>query len=319
MVNLEQLDPHLKIFLDQLNQLKYTTDSDTIEKGRRDYLTFALYHAGWPLEIARVEDKRIPSADPDVSLPIRIYTPELQTVLPALVYFHGGGWQRGDIATHDSICRHLANFAGCIVVSVQWRLAPEHLFPIGLNDAIKAYQWVITHGRKFNINTSCVAVGGDSAGGNITAALTLMLRDQLLQKPVFQLLLYPSLDLSCQGQSYKDYAEGFFLTTERVKFYISQYIRSPQDILDPLCSPLKALHLAELPPAHIVTCGFDPLKDEGEAYAKKLQAAGVPTTYHCYESLIHAALHMNDTVPAVEDALQEIAGVLQKGLRSQFQ
>lgn len=316
MGDFKKLEPELKSFLQKINHLNPSLkEMGDVEKGRRDYLNFALYHAGWPLPLARVEDKSIPSADPHEQLPIRIYTPKLETVLPALVYFHGGGWQRGDIATHDSICRHLAHIAGCIVISVQWRLAPEYPFPIGLNDAFAAYQWIAIHGRKLNINTSFLAVGGDSAGGNIAAALTLILRDQPIEKPVFQLLIYPSLDLSCQGQSYKDYAEGFFLTTERVKFYISQYIRSPEDIHDPLCSPLKAPLLGGLPPAHIVTCGFDPLKDEGQAYAQRLQDAGVPTTYQCYESLIHASFHMNDTVPFVQNALQDVGEVLQQGFK----
>lgn len=329
MVDISKLDPDIKAFLDVLNapasptkpaNVHHTLNHDAhdienpVQQGRHNYLNFALAHAGWPLTLARVEDLTIPSSDPEVTIPIRIYTPKLDTKLPVLIFYHGGGWQRGDIATHDSVCRHFAHFAGVIVVSVQWRLAPEHKFPTCPNDCLAAYQWVAKNGHNYNMDTTRIGISGDSAGGNMTAITAQRLRSVSVVQPIFQLMLYPALDLSCSTQSYIDYATGFFLTTERVKYYVANYVRSPDDIPHPECSPLQQKDLSKLPPAHIVTAGFDPLKDEGQAYAKRLQEAGIPTTQKCYEGFIHAFLHMNDSAPAVEVALQEISAEIKKHL-----
>lgn len=315
MVDLTKLDPNIKKFLDTLNKIPNTHSQDiSVEEGRKAYLIFALTNAGWPLTMARVEDLRVPSAETNQSIPIRIYTPVLNKSLPALIYYHGGGWQRGDIATHDSICRHLARFGECIVVSVQWRLAPEHKFPAGPNDCFVAYDWVVRHGKNYNIDTTRLAIGGDSAGGNMTAVTIQRLRETDIQKPIFQLLCYPALDLSCSTWSYNEYSEGFFLTTERVKYYVNGYVNSPSDINNPLVSPLKQKDLSGIPKTHIITAGFDPLRAEGELYAQHLKESGIPVTYKCYEDMVHAFLHMNDTVPAVETALQELGGVVKAAL-----
>lgn len=315
MVDISKLDPNIKKFLDSINNVSHTHSSTvSVEDGRKAYLMFGLANAGWPLTMPRVEDVLIPSAELNHQVPIRIYTPILDKKLPALVYYHGGGWQRGDIATHDSICRHLAHFGQCIVVSVQWRLAPEHKFPTGPNDCFVAYDWVVRHGSKYNIDTTRLGIGGDSAGGNMTAITIQRLRESNIQKPIFQLLCYAALDLSCSTWSYKDYAEGFFLTTERVQYYVNGYINSSSEIENPLVSPLHQKDLSGIPKTHIITAGFDPLRGEGELYAQRLKEAGIPVTYKCYESMIHAFLHMNDSVPAVETALQELGGVLKEAL-----
>lgn len=315
MVDTSKLDVNIKKFLETLNNTSHThAETVTLEEGRKAYLLFALVQGGWPLRMPRVEDLLIPSAEQYHQVPIRIYTPVLNRQLPALIYYHGGGWQRGDIDTHDSICRHLAQYAECIVVSVQWRLAPEHKFPVGTNDCFVAYDWVVRHGKKYNIDTSRLAIGGDSAGGNMAAVTIQRLRNTDLQKPIFQLLLYPALDLSCSSWSYKEYAEGFFLTTERVKYYVDGYINSPSDINNPLVSPVKQKDLSGIPRTHIMTAGYDPLRGEGELYAQLLRDAGIPVTYKCYEGLIHACLHMSDTVPAVEEALGELGAVLKEAL-----
>jgi acetyl esterase len=315
MVDISKLNPDIKKFLDVLNSIPAPADP-TVEEGRAAYLQFALANAGWPLTMARVEDLMIQSSDAQHQIPIRIYTPILDKKLPALVYYHGGGWQRGDIATHDSICRHLAKFSGCIVVSAQWRLAPENKFPTGLNDCFMAYEWVTHHADKYNIDTTRLAIGGDSAGGNMTAATIQRLRKTKLQKPIFQLLMYASLDLSCSTQTYTDFAEGFFLSTARVKYYVKGYINGPEDIKNPLVSPLLQEDLSDIPRTHLVTAGFDPLRGEGELYYKRLKDAGTNVSYKCYEGMIHAFLHMNHSVPAVETALQEIAGVLKEALNA---
>lgn len=316
MVDPSKLDPNIKKFLDALNSDHTHSKTVTVEEGRKAYLTFALSNAGVPLTMPKVEDLLIPGSDQNNKIPIRIYTPILGKTLPALIYYHGGGWQRGDIATHDSICRHLARFGECIVVSVQWRLAPEHKFPVGTNDCFVAYDWVIRNAKNYNIDATRLGIGGDSAGGNMAAVTIQRLRETKLEKPIFQLLCYPALDLSCSTWSYQEFAEGFFLTTERVKYYVNGYVNSPSEIENPLVSPLKQKDLTGLPKTHIITAGFDPLRGEGEEYAQLLKNSGIPVTYKCYESMIHAFLHMNGSVPAAEVALQEIGGVVKEALYS---
>lgn len=309
------VDPPIQQVLDILNKLP-PIDIETypVAKGREDYLKFSLLHAGWPLRLSRVEDLTIDNADGEHTMGIRIYTPELNKKLPALIYYHGGGWQRGDLATHDSICRHFATFGECIVVAVDWRLAPEHRHPKGINDCLTAYQWVIKNGEKYNIDTQRIGIGGDSAGGNMTAITAHRLRKMDIQQPHFQLLLYASLDLTMQSSSYKDFAEGYFLTTDRTKFYIDKYINKPEDVEDPLFSPAKEKDLTGLPRTHIITAGFDPLRGESEAYAQRLEAAGNQVSYKCYETMIHAFLHMTHTSPAAKEAIQEISAVLKEAL-----
>jgi len=315
MPDCSKLNPQIKQFLDVLNMaLQANSREISVEEGRKAYLDFSLFHAGWPLKMARVEDLDALSSDGHHKIGLRIYTPTLGKKLPVFVYFHGGGWQHGDIATHDSICRHLSVYGDCIVVSVDWRLAPENRFPIGINDCFDAYRWVLDHGDKYNMDLSRVGVGGDSAGGNMTGAVFQKIHASKTKMPIFQLLLYPSLDLSCSTWSYGTYKEGFFLTADKMKYYVDHYINSKDDIENPLGSPLKQKDLSYLPRTHLVTAGFDPFHGEGELYANHLKEAGVNVTYKCYESMIHAFLHMNQTVPEVETALQEIAGVLKKAL-----
>lgn len=310
------VDPHIQPFLDLINtpEAQEKARTMTVEEGRKGYLEFALLHAGWPLRIRRVEDFEIPGADPNHPLPVRLYTPVLDKKLPCLIYYHGGGWQRGDIATHDSICRHLAHYGNVIVLSVEWRLDPEYPFPAGINDCLKAYEWVVANGKNLNIDTSRLAIGGDSAGGNMTAVTAQRLRKMNTTQPIFQLLLYPALDLGCSKWSYEEFAEGYFLTSERVRCYVSQYLNSPDEVNNPLASPLRQPDLSGLPKTHIATAEFDPLRAEGEEYAQRLKEAGISVTYHCYEGMIHAFAHMNDTVPAVEAALQELGGILKEAL-----
>ncbi len=316
MVDTSKLDLNIQKFLNIVNSVPPAhAAAMTVAEGREAYLMLALSAAGWPLTLARVEDLTIPAPETTHQIPIRIYTPKLNQKLPALVYFHGGGWQRGDIATHDSICRHFAKFAECIVISVEWRLAPEHPFPSGLEDCLAAYTWVTQNAAQYNIDTTRLAIGGDSAGGNMTAVTTQRLRYIDIVKPVFQLLLYPALDLSCSTWSYTDFAEKFFLTTEHVKAYVDCYINAAADISDPMVSPLKQPDLSNLPRTHLITAGFDPLRGEGEAYVQRLKDAGINVSYKCYEGMIHAFLHMNHTVPAVEDALQEISSILKDALK----
>lgn len=310
----EELNPEIKFFLNKFNELMKNLPKDIpVSEGRKMYEQFAMIQAGVPLKIARVEDFTILNRAGDYQIPLRVYTPILNVTCPALLYFHGGGWQRGSINSHDSICRNLATKGQCIIISVEWRLAPEHKFPIGLNDCLDSYLWLLEHTSSYNIDPNRIAIGGDSAGGNLAAAIVLLLKEKAIKLPIFQILFYPSLDLSCNTQSYINYADDYFLTTERVKYYVNEYIGSPKEIENPLVSPLKASDLRGLPPTYIITAGFDPLRDEGKLYADKLKSFDVPVTYQCYEGMIHAFLHMTDTVSEVNKIFDEVSLMLKKG------
>lgn len=313
---MQTVNPQIQQFLDQFNAFMLTQPKQIpVEAGRLAYEHFSIMQSGIPLRLRRVEDLTIPVSKGSAQIPIRIYTPQLGVKLPALVYYHGGGWQRGSITTHDSICRNLAVKANCIVMSVEWRLAPEHKFPIGLEDCWDAYHWFLEHGPKdYNVDSQRVAIGGDSAGGNMTAVTIQRLKNENKQLPKFQLLLYAALDLGCSMPSYTTYADGYFLSAEHVQYYVDHYLNSRSEIDDPKASPLRAKDLSGLPETHVVTAGFDPLRAEGQAYYEKLKQFGVPTTYQCYESMIHAFLHMTGTVPEVNQIIDEIAARLKEGL-----
>ncbi len=312
----QTVNPQIQQFLDQFNAFMLTQPKQIpVEAGRLAYEHFSIMQSGIPLRLRRVEDLTIPVSNGSTQIPVRIYTPQLGVKLPALVYYHGGGWQRGSITTHDSISRNLAVKANCIVMSVEWRLAPEHKFPIGLEDCWDAYHWFLEHGPKdYNVDPQRIAIGGDSAGGNMTAVTIQRLRNENKQLPKFQLLLYAALDLGCSMPSYKTYADGYFLSAEHVQYYVDHYLNSRSEVDDPRASPLRAKDLSGLPATHIVTAGFDPLRAEGQAYYEKLKQFGVPATYQCYESMIHAFLHMTGTVPEVNQILDEIAARLKEGL-----
>lgn len=304
----KKLDPEIAHFLQHIPSvaapLLPIMDHD-IQRGRQEYRIFCHMHAGEGPPLHNVENITIPSFDKEL-IPARIYHPLRNPQRAGLLYFHGGGWQRGDLDTHDTICRYLAHGACCTVVSVGWRLAPEHPFPAGLYDAKAAFQWFT--GQKSRLRVSKIGVAGDSAGGNIAAALCLLLQETKEGGyPHMQCLIYPCLDLSCSLDSHNTFGRGFLLTTEKIKTYIAHYIPKEGSVDNPLCSPLKAASLKGLPTSYIVTCGFDPLVEDGLFYAKKLEEVGVSTTYHCFESLIHASFHMTKTVPAARNALESIS------------
>ncbi len=218
-----------------------------------------------PEAVAHIEDRMIPG--PAGELPVRVYRPESTDPLPALVFFHGGGWVIGDIESHDPICRTLANSANCVVVSVEYRLAPEAKFPAAADDAYAAVAYVSAHASEFGADASRIAVGGDSAGGNLAAVVSLMARDQGGPDLVFQLLIYPVIERDFERPSYKDNAAGYLLSQDVMRWFWLQYIRSDDDARNPYAAPILADTLAGLPPALVITAEFDPLRDEGDAYA----------------------------------------------------
>jgi acetyl esterase len=268
---------------------------------------------GEPEPVAEAFDRTIPG--PQGALPVRIYTPEGTGPFPVLVFFHGGGWVAGSIDTHDRVCRSLTRSTECVTVAVDYRLAPEHKFPAALEDCHAATQWVADNPAAINGDSARIAVGGDSSGGNLAAAVALMARDRGGPKLVYQLLLYPVTDYYEPGTaSYQEYAEGFFITRNDMIWCWNHYLSSAEDSGGPYASPLQAEDLSGLPPAIVITAEFDPMRDEGEMYAARLKEAGVPVTHTRYQGMIHAFVNFAGIVDLAKRALAEASA----GLRAAF-
>ena len=251
-------------------------------------------------------------------IPLRVYRPAgvpPSTPLAVLVFFHGGGWVIGDLETHDVLCRQLTAGSGISVVSVDYRLAPEHKFPAAVDDAWTATRWVVAHAGELAVDANRLAVGGDSAGGNLAAVVALLARDQAAPAIVLQVLIYPVTDLMSETRSYRDFAEGYLLTREGMRWFIAHYLTAEVEAGDWRASPNRARSLAELPPALIVTAGFDPLRDEGQAYAERLRDAGVRVDSVCYGGMIHGFLPMGRLIDTAGRAISLIAASLSQALR----
>ena len=252
------------------------------------------------------------------AIPVRTYRPagvDATTPLPTLVYFHGGGWVIGDLETHDVLCRQLTGEAGMMVVAVDYRLAPEHKFPAAADDAWAATRWVAANAGRLGVDTKRLAVGGDSAGGNLAAVVALLARDAGAPPIAFQVLLYPVTDVGTETRSYRDFADGYMLTRDSMKWFFDHYLGAPDQARDWRVSPLRASSLARVAPALIVTAGFDPLRDEGEAYAHALTAAGVRVDYVCYGGMIHGFVPMGRLIDSGNRAVSHIAASLREALR----
>ena len=263
-----------------------------------------------PPEVGRVQDLQFSHAG--VSIAVRVYHPQgAGMALPALVYLHGGGWTIGDLETHDVLCRSFCQQAGGVVVSVDYRMGPEHKFPAAYEDAVAAWQWVASQAAALGIDPTRIAIGGDSAGGNLAAAACLGLRD-LGHKPVMQLLIYPSTLMAPDTASYQTNGQGYMLTRESMAWYSANYLRDAQDTLDWRASPQLATSHANLPPALILTAGFDPLRDDGLLYADALSAAGVPTQYLCFERQIHGFLLLGKLIDEAQTAIDLCGAALRR-------
>jgi len=242
-------------------------------------------------------------------LPIRIYDAGPRTQSPALVYFHGGGGVIGDLDTHDGTCRRLALAAGCRVIAVDYRLAPEHPFPAGHDDAVAAFRWLHAHATDFGIDPARIAVGGDSAGGNLAGAVCIACRGGA--SPCFGLLIYPGTDLSMQWESRELLRHGFFLETATIEWFQGAALGTA-DRSDPRVSILQAADLSGLPPLLVITAGFDPLRDEGEAFARAVLEAGSPVEHIEYPSLVHAFVQMTGVCRAAAAAIEDFGAALRR-------
>jgi acetyl esterase len=267
-----------------------------------------------PPAVGEVRELTAPGAD-RANIPLRLYRPVgggAEARLPALVFFHGGGWVVGDLETHDPMCRHLANAAQCAVIAVDYRLAPEHKFPGAVEDCFAATQWVAANGGALGVDGARLAVGGDSAGGNLAAVVSLLARDLGSPWLCLQLLLCQALDFGMSYPSYQRFAEGHLLTLATMRWFGEAYIRGPQDVADWRASPSRAADLSGLPPAYVLTAGYDPLCDEGAAYAGRLRESGVGVEHRHLPGQIHGFLLMGKIIRAAGPALDDIAAALRK-------
>jgi acetyl esterase len=251
-------------------------------------------------------------------VPVRLYRPPGvpdSTRLPVLVFFHGGGWVIGDLDTHDTLCRQLTAGAGISVIAVDYRLAPEHKFPAAADDAWAATTWIVAHAAELGVDASRLAVGGDSAGGNLAAVVALQARDAGGPKIALQALLYPVTDVGAETQSYRDLADGYMLTRDGMRWFIAHYLGKPGDAENWRASPIRATSFDGVAPALIVTAGYDPLRDEGDAYAQKLRAAGVNVDHVSFGGMIHGFIPMGKLIETGNRAVTLIADSLRYALR----
>ena len=262
--------------------------------------------------VASVVDHSVPVKDGEIG--VRVYTPEGAAPFPCLVYFHGGGWVAGDLNTMDRPCRTFANGAGCVVVSVDYRCAPEHKFPTAADDSYAATRWVADNAAELGIDAARIALGGDSAGGNLTAVVSQMARDQGGPVIAFQLIIYPVIDFSFDTSSYRDLAEGYGLTKPMMEWFWDQYLADPADGAHPYASPIRATSLSGLPPAAVFVAGFDPLRDEGLAYADALRAAGVAVETRNLDDMVHGYLQMGAVSAGARRAVADTVAALRAGL-----
>ena len=259
-------------------------------------------------EVAAVADRSIPGPDGDV--PVRIYTPEGTGPFPILVWYHGGGWVIGDLESADPTARHLCKGAGCVVVSVDYRLAPETKFPGPAEDCYAATVWSVNNAASLNADASRLAVGGDSAGGNLAAGISLMAADRGGPAIAHQLLVYPVTERNYDTPSYSQNAEGFLLARDAMIWYWDAYLADEADASNPYAAPMNAESLAGQPPALVITAEFDPLRDEGEAYGRRLQEAGVDTTISRYDGMIHGFFGMVGIMDKSGQVMEEATAAL---------
>jgi acetyl esterase len=268
-----------------------------------------------PAPVAEVENLTMPIQDGTLGL--RLYRPThaAGSAAPALVYYHGGGWTIGDLETHDVLCRDLALQSGCIVIAVDYRLAPEHHFPVAVDDALAAYRWVCGQARELGVDPDRLAIGGDSAGGNLAAVVALLLRDAGDPPPRFQLLIYPATDMRCVAPSHTTNGQGFLLTADTIAYFRQHYIEDAQQWSDWRASPLLHPNLGGLPPALVITAGYDPLRDEGRQYADALSAAASPAQYICFERQLHGFITMGKVLDEANTAVSLCAQAVKRALQ----
>ena len=302
------LDPQARALIDLMIEKGVPpTHTLTPEQARAFYRDRRGFTQPEPPAMAEVRDLSVGA------LRLRLYRPHTSgQALPVLLYLHGGGWTIGDLDTHDVLCRQLAREAGGAVVAVDYRMGPEHRFPAAVDDCVEAFRWVLAQAPDLQLDPRRTAVGGDSAGGNLAAALCLVQREAGEPLPGFQLLIYPATDMRAVAPSHTTNGQGYMLTSDSIAWYRGNYIADAAQWTDWRASPLLAASHAGLPPALVLTAGFDPLRDEGLQYANALSAAGVPTQYVCFERQIHGFITMGRVIEEAHTAVALCGAALRR-------
>lgn len=310
------LHPQARTLLDLIEKSGLpATHTLSPAEARRYYRDRRAYTQPAPPAVASARDASV--AAPGGAIPVRVYRPiagAASAVLPALVYYHGGGWTIGDLDTHDTLCRQLANGAGICVVAVDYRMGPEHRFPAAVEDSLAAAYWVRREAAALGVDPARLAVGGDSAGGNLAAVVALAARDAGDLPLKFQLLIYPATDARRGQASHTANGSGYLLTRETMDYFYGHYLDDPRAAHDWRASPLLADDLARLPPALVITAGYDPLRDEGLEYAARLTEAGNAASHLCFERQIHGFITMGRVLDEANTAVMLCAAALRQAL-----
>lgn len=304
------LDPILKGLLDQMsaNPMPKIWEIPPVA-GREMYKGMSAMLDPQNVPIGKIDDRKIPGPGGDIA--IRIYTPVGggAAALPAVVFFHGGGFVIGDLNTHDALCRQIANEAKARVVAVDYRLAPEHKFPAAADDCFAALKWVAAQASTIGVDANRIAVCGDSAGGNLAAVVCQLAQKAGGPRIVYQVLMYPTTIAHAKTGSMSMFEKGYFLEREAMDWFFDSYVPKGHDLKDPKLAPFFG-DVKGLPPAYVITAGFDPLKDEGKQYADKMAAAGVSVAYKDYPAMVHGFFNMSGIVPQAKDAIMDVAAKL---------
>jgi len=307
------LDPQARALIDLMTQRQVPpVHTLTPEQARAMYRDRRGFTQPEPPAVGEVRELRTTGG-----VPLRLYRPIDAGLCPVLVYVHGGGWTIGDLDTHDVLCRQLCVGAGVAVVSVDYGLGPEARFPKAVVDCVEATQWVRAHAAELGVDATRMAVGGDSAGGNLSAVVAIALRDSSAagEPPLaFQLLIYPATDMRAVAPSHISNGQGYLLTSDSIAYYRNCYIAHPNDWADWRASPLLAADLSRLPPALVITAGYDPLRDEGRQYADALSAAGNTVQYVCFERQVHGFITMSRVLGEALTAVDLCASALRRAL-----
>lgn len=306
------LDPDVLLVLDMIRLAgRPPFEQLTPAEAREAYMKSRAILQPEPEPVAEARDLAAPG--PHGPIPLRLYRPQGGAApLPGLIYYHGGGWLLGGIDSHDVVCRRFANAARCVVVSVDYRMAPEHKFPAAVDDCAAATGWAIGQAAALGMDPARVAVGGDSAGGNLAAVMALMARDGALPRLAYQLLIYPATDMTMTTVSSQTVGPGVPLTSATMKWFIDHYMRGPEDMIDWRASPIRAASVAGTAPALVLTAAADPLRDEGIAYAARLEREGVRTTAIHLTDQIHGFLSMGKVIRAADTAIDMMAASLRR-------
>ena len=288
-------------------------EKSSVVEARMNYDSFMLQMGGSPAPIGEMIDRTIQG--PAGRMRVRLYRPAatVARLLPAILFFHGGGWVMGTLEGYDLICRYFCARTGCAVIAVDYRLAPEHKFPAAIDDAVAAFRWLAGEAVELGIDPARIVIAGDSASGNIAAVAARLMRDEP-RPPCLQWLMFPATDLAFDTPSYRSCGEGFFVTRAAMEWFRGHYLNDPAEVADPRASPLRAPDLAGVAPALVFTNGIDPLRDEGQAYADRLVAAGVKTIHREFDSLIHGFVGMRGALQAAARAMDDMVAGLRHEL-----